>query len=229
MRKVVLKSTLNTRDLGGYLLNSGDKTLERAFIRSDAPLNLSEEDINVLLENNIKTIIDLRSDNEANRKPYTIMKHKEFNYYHCEIFGGGKVPESGKLVPISYFDMIDEQKSIYNVMKILANAKEGVIYHCAVGKDRTGVISALLLLLADARREEIIIDYTTSWDRLKKELIEYCNRCESVNLDIVTPKREYIEQFLDMFHKKYNNVEEYLKKIGLEENEILMLKQKLKK
>ncbi|WP_160679870.1 tyrosine-protein phosphatase [Clostridium sp. C8-1-8] len=229
MGNFTLKNTLNTRDLGGYLLEEGDVTLENSFIRSDAPLNLSNEDINLLIENNIKTIIDLRSEEEARKKPYAIMNNKDFNYYHCPMFGGAEVPKSEELVPKSYFEMVDEQKSIYKVMKVLAKTQDGALYHCAVGKDRTGVISALLLLLANVKREEIITDYTTSWDKLKKELIEYCQVNKNIDLGIVTPKREYMELFLDLFHEKYNSIEEYLIKIGLEENEIIALKRKLRK
>ena len=229
MSNFKIKNTLNTRDLGGYLLEEGGVTLEKFFIRSDAPLNLSEEDINLLLENNIRTIIDLRSEEEARKKTYDIMNNKDFNYYNCPMYGGGAVPKSGELVPISYFEMVDEQKSVYNIMKILANTDSGVLFHCAVGKDRTGVISALLLLLANVKREEIIIDYTTSWDKLKEELIEYCRLNQNVNLDIITPKREYMERFLELFHEKYNSVVEYLLEIKLEENEISTLRGKLRK
>lgn len=61
-------------------------------------------------------------------------------------------------------------------MKILANSEYGAIYHCAVGKDRTGVISALLLLLAGMETEGILCDYEASWDNLKNELMDIQNK-----------------------------------------------------
>ncbi|MBU3137404.1 tyrosine-protein phosphatase [Clostridium gasigenes] len=229
MSRFKLKDTLNTRDLGGYYLEGGELTISNVFVRSDAPLNLSEEDVKSLIENNIRTIIDLRSDEETKRKPYALMNNKDFKYYHRQIFGGGTIPKSGEFVPISYFEMVDEKKSIFNVMKILANVEGGALYHCAVGKDRTGVISALLLLIVGTKREDVLSDYEASWDNLKDELIEYCKSNERVNLDIVTPKREYMEKFLDMFHEKYNSIEEYLLQIGLNNDEITKLRGKLVK
>ena len=68
------------------------------------------------------------------------MNKKGFKYYHSQIFGGGTIPKSGDLVPVSYFEMVDEKKSIFNFMKILANIEGGVLYHCAVGKDRKSVV-----------------------------------------------------------------------------------------
>lgn len=223
----MLSGTRNTRDLGRYILKEEGKSLKNMILRSDALLSVSEDDIKVLLKNNIRTIIDLRSVEEVMKKPNALRENEEFNYFNLEIFGGGALPKSGDEVPVSYLSMVDEGKSILNVMKTIESCDGGVVYHCAVGKDRTGVVSALLLLLGEVSNEDIVKDYTDSWENLKEELIEYCKTNERASLDIVTPKKEYMERFLEEFIRKYNSVEEYFIKIGLSEKEIKGLKDKL--
>lgn len=220
MHRFLLSKTLNTRDLGGYPIDCGGVTAYKAFLRSDVPIQVSDDDIELLLSNNITTIVDLRSDYETESKPCALKNHKKFEYYHCKIYGDGYLPESIEEVPISYFKMVDEQKTILNTMKVFAKAKGGVLYCCTAGKDRTGVISALLLLLADVSKTDILVDYQISRVYLGSMLQQFCESNKNVDINIITPKVEYMEKFLDMFQKKYNTVEEYFFQIGLSGSEI---------
>ena len=162
MRRLLLSNTLNTRDLGGYTINSRKVTRYKMFFRSDAPIQVSEEDIEQLLSYNITTIVDLRSDDEVQKKPCALKSDKRFEYYHCKIYGDGCLPKSIDAVPNSYFEMVDEQKTVLNIMRVFIKAEQGVLYHCSAGKDRTGVISALLLLLAGVSNVDILADYQIS-------------------------------------------------------------------
>ncbi|GFP75409.1 tyrosine-protein phosphatase [Clostridium fungisolvens] len=227
MRRFLLSCTLNTRDLGGYPIDHGRATAYKAFVRSDVPHKLSDEDIQLLLSNNITTIVDLRSDDEAQSKPCALKDHNDFQYYHSKIHGDGYLPASVEEVPISYFEMVDEQNTILNTMRLFSKAKGGVLYHCTAGKDRTGVISALLLLLAGVSKTDILADYHISQVYLNSMLQQYCKSNNNVDINIITPKMEHMEKFLDMFLEKYNSVEEYFSKIGLEDNEVMQLKEKL--
>ncbi|MFL0269380.1 tyrosine-protein phosphatase [Candidatus Clostridium radicumherbarum] len=227
MHRFLLSSTLNTRFLGGYSIDSGYGTSYKEFLRSDVPILVSDEDIKQLLFNNITTIVDLRSDEEVQSKPCALKSDKRFEYHHCKVHGDGCLPASVEAVPYSYFEMVDEQKTILNIMRVFAKAKGGVLYHCTAGKDRTGVISALLLLLAGACRKDIIADYQISQVYLDSMLHEFCKVNKNIDLNIITPKTEYMEKFLGMFLQKYNSVEEYFSQIGLSDSEIWRLKMKL--
>lgn len=227
MRRFLLSSTLNTRDLGGYSMDCGKVTSYKVFLRSDAPIKVSDDDIELLLSSNITTIVDLRSDDEVQLKPCALKDNKKFEYYHCKIHGDGCLPASAETVSDSYLEMVDEKKTVLNVMRVFARAKGGVLYHCAAGKDRTGVISALLLLLAGVCKEDILADYQISQVYLNSMLQQYCKINKNVDVNIITPKIEYMEKFLDMFKQKYNSVEEYFSQIGLSDNEILGLKMRL--
>lgn len=227
MRRVLLSNTLNTRDLGGYPIDCRTATTYKAFLRSDVPIQVSDDDIKLLLSNNITTIVDLRSDDEVQSKPCALKNHEKFQYYHCKAYGNGCLPTSVEAVPNSYFEIVDEQMSVLNIMRILANAKDGVLYHCTAGKDRTGVISALLLLLAGVHKTDILADYQISQVYLSSMLLQFCKSNKNVDLNIITPRIEYMEKFLDMFQKKYNSIQKYLSLIGLSDSEVLRLKTKL--
>jgi len=227
MRRLMLSKTLNTRDIGGYPTVGGKITAYGKFIRSDVPFEVSDQDIQVLLNNNINTVIDVRNDDEVVRKPCALKDIGQFEYYHYKIYGDGRIPTSEKDVSFSYFEMVDEQRLMLPIMKTLSRAKGGVIYHCTAGKDRTGVISVLLLALAGVQRTDILADYLISHAYLDCMLREFCKSNLDIPAYIITPKIEYMEAFLDMFYHKYHSVEEYLLCIGLDNNDITNLKQKL--
>lgn len=227
MRRFLLSGTFNTRDLGGYPIDCRKATAYKVFLRSDVPLQVSESDKELLLSNNITTIVDLRNDYEVQNRPCALKFDKDFKYYHCKMYGDGRLPDNIEVVSDSYFEMVDEQKSILNVMKVFAKTSDGILYHCTAGKDRTGVISALLLLLAGVYKTDILADYQISQVYLGPILQQFCKSNKNVDINIITPKIEYMEKFLDMFQRKYNSIEEYFSQIGLTETEVLQLKTKL--
>lgn len=137
------------------------------------------------------------------------------------------MPESVEAVPNSYFEMVDGQKTILSIMRVFIKSNGGVLYHCASGKDRTGVVSALLLLLAGVCKTDILADYHISQVYLDSMLKQFCETNKNIDENIVTPKTEYMERFLYMFQQKYNSVEEYFSQIGLTDSEILELKMRL--
>ncbi len=110
MRRFPLSNTLNTRDLGGYPIDCGKVTRYNVFLRSDVPIQVSDNDIELLLSNNITTIVDLRSDDEVQSKPCAFENDKNFEYYHRKMYGDGCLPASVDDVSDSYFEMVDEQK-----------------------------------------------------------------------------------------------------------------------
>ena len=227
MRQFLLSNTLNTRDLGGYPIEYGKVTSYKVFLRSDVPIQVSDDDIELLLSNNITTIVDLRNDEEVQSKPCALKNYKNFEYYHCKIHGDGCLPVNVEAVSDSYFEMVDEQRTVLNIMKVFAKAKGGVLYHCTAGKDRAGVISALLLLLSGVCKIDILADYQISQAFLGSMIQQFCKTNKNVDINIITPKTEYMEKFLDMFQQKYNSVEEYFFRIGLSDSEVLQLKMKL--
>lgn len=181
----ILKSTRNSRFL---------PTGEMRYIRSDFPENLSDEEIRWLLEHNITTIVDLRSEEEAVRKPCGLKEENGFRYFHLPVTGGGDTPKSLEHLYVVYRQMVD--KKMEEIIDTIMNADSNVMYFCTAGKDRTGVVSAIILKRLGFDDEVIIDDYMESGDNLMDMLIDYVRAHPEVDLEIIVPHRENMERFL---------------------------------
>lgn len=181
----LLRSTLNTRALpvGGL-----------RYIRSDAPLCLTEEEIQWLLDNHITTLVDLRSAQELEHKPCPLQDVAGFTYYHIPVTGGGDTPKSREHLYEVYRGMVDAQMD--TILETILNAASNVMYFCTAGKDRTGVVSALLLKRLGISEEVIVEDYMKSKDNLLDMLTSYVKNHPEVDIDIIVPQEENIRQVL---------------------------------
>lgn len=214
----------NMRDIGGYQSDLGNKVKLKRLIRSNLPQNLSSKDISFLNKMGINTVIDLRSQEEIENRKSIFEDNENFQVYHIEIDIGKDIPEVEELVPKSYMDMLTLQEKMKKIFEILGN-NEKVLYFCNAGKDRTGVITALILKLLHVSEDDIIEDYVATGEFMKTTLIKYANSNNRI-LNIITPKRDYMKEFLKDFAKKYNNIEEYLKLIEVKDNTIRNIKMK---
>lgn len=188
--KSLLSGTHNTRKILPDSLK---------FIRSDVPAALSDTDIKWLTDNNILTIVDLRESRERKQKPCPLEHIDGFEYICMPVTGGNKIPESTELVPVSYLNMIDGQ--MVKIIEYMESAENNVLYFCNAGKDRTGVVSAILLNRLGYSKEYIIEDYMKSAWNLKNILEEFAKNNKDADINVITPQREYMENFLDNLHQ----------------------------
>lgn len=182
----LFNSTLNTRVL---------PTGTMRYIRSDAPIKLTNEEIQWLTDNNVTTIVDLRSDEEVTGRPCPLQMMEEFKYFHLPVTGGGDTPKSREHLHIVYSQMIDEQMD--KIIDTIMNAESNVMYFCTAGKDRTGVVSALILKRLGIDDEIITDDYMKSKDNLMDMLTAYVKEHPEVDINIIIPHRENISRILE--------------------------------
>ena len=222
IRRYFRNSVENMRDLGGYSTEN-KKILYGKIIRSNLPNKIKREELNSLEKMGIKTIIDLRNEEEVKREKSSFEDNQRFKLLHYKIEGGECIPNTCEDVPISYMRMLEGRETIYKIFKTLEE-EVGVLYFCNAGKDRTGVVTALILMTLGVNKKDIITDYALSNIYLKDVLKKYEKNKEVKK--IITPKKEYMEQFLNYFDKKYKTINNYLNKIGLTEEEINKIKNK---
>lgn len=227
MRRILLNNTMNTRDLGGYPVSLQESTRYDQFWRSDFPSSLTTQEVNFFLEKNITTIVDLRSEDEIEKNPSFFTNNSNFSYFHCPLFGGGAAPSNEKEIPASYMNMLFDHAIILKIMKIFANYPTGILYHCTAGKDRTGVISALLLSLAGVSELDILADYQISYTYISPKIYQLHLSDSTLPQWVGKSKIEYLAQFLSNFKDKYLSAENYLLSIGLFVEEISRIKSKL--
>ena len=222
----LLETTLNTRDLGGHKCYDGNETKFGRLIRSSRQGYPSKKDIEFLLENKITTIIDVREEQSVKAKPSGFLDREGFKYYNFPIEEGSKVPESVEAVPGSYM-IIAQASVIGDVFRTMANADAGVMFNCSAGKDRTGVISAIILMLAGATDEEIVADYMMTKECNKEMLKLAAAHHPDLDLNIIIPRESYIKDFMELFRRKFGTVEEYFGHIGIDDETREKLKNKL--
>lgn len=90
--------------------------------------------------------------------------------------------------------MIDEKMD--TIIDTIMNAESNVMYFCTAGKDRTGVVSAMILKRLGFSDEVIIDDYMESKDNLMEMLTAYVSLHPEVDIEIIIPHRENMEQVL---------------------------------
>lgn len=222
----LLKTTQNTRDLGGYRTKAGTLTKEESILRSDVQNYPSEEDFEYLKTREITTIIDMRGQKDVDRKPSGFAGKADFTYFNFRISEGSGVPASMEAVPNSYIEIASAQ-AMPDVFRCIANAASGVMFNCTAGKDRTGVVSAILLLHAGVKDKDIIENYvlTREYGRERLELVH--KNFPEIDMNIVTPCEMFMEEFLRLFRERYGDTEKYFRAIGLNDVEIRAIREKL--
>ena len=91
--------------------------------------------------------------------------------------------------------MVDEKME--EIIDTIMNADSNVMYFCTAGKDRTGVVSAMILKRLGFSDEVIIDDYMESGDNLMDMLTDYVRVHPEVDLEIIVPHRENMERLLE--------------------------------
>lgn len=190
----LLSSTRNTRALPFGSLR---------FIRSDVPLQPSPADIQYLLDHHITTLVDLRAPEETSLHPCPLAAHPAFCYHALPVTGGGNTPRSRSHLHETYRNMVDGQMA--RILDTILAAPQGVLYFCTAGKDRTGVVSALLLKKLGADEETIVQDYMRSKENLMDMLLSYAKSHPEVDPDIIIPQEENILNVL----AHMNNLEKF--------------------
>jgi protein-tyrosine phosphatase len=158
-RQIVLRGTRNARGLGGLPVKDGTFPYGKV-IRSGALCFASADDAAKLLKMGVHTIIDLRLDNEiAKDGPDKAYLTKGVPQYLHWPMAGSRGPGLA-----AYESYMEEDGALFRDFFVLLSKKESypVLFHCSAGKDRTGILTALLLELLGTPRPVIYDDYLYS-------------------------------------------------------------------
>ena len=227
MRRVPLEGTDNTRDLGGYPVPGGHTAWGRTF-RSDAPVKLSAADVETLRKLGITTHIDLRTADEVERRPCVAKNLEGFRYHHVDLCASMQMmPESEEGVAASYLEMTDQAEPMARIFRIIAKTEGGLLFHCAAGKDRTGVVAAVLLMLAGAERADLLADFILTAAYMREPIKKFIETDPDIPHYVLTPRVEYLEAFLDRFLASHKSAQAYLENIGISADEIKSITQRM--
>jgi len=167
-RGLKINGTYNVRDLGGYPIEKGGYTRWQRFLRSESLFELDADAQLQLYDYGLRHIVDLRNPPELAERPNVFAESESVNYHHIQMQPEGplkiepkKDASKGERLGQGYCAWLDHSHDRFaQIINVMADADDVVLFHCASGKDRTGMIAALLLGLAGVADDVIVTDYT---------------------------------------------------------------------
>jgi len=178
----------NVRDLGGHATEDGRVTQFGRVVRADSVRRLSDDGWRALTDYGVHTVVDLRYQVELDEDP---PREMDLEVVHISLFGepdeerwaeleelGTAQGDSEGFTRVVYLEVLEEHRA--NVAAAVAAvahaAPGGIVVHCHAGKDRTGLVTALLLRLAGVPIEQVSLDYAESERRLAPRNEEWIAR-----------------------------------------------------
>lgn len=253
----------NLRDVGGTPTADGGTIQAGRLLRSDNLQSLTARDIAGLIDLGVTDVIDLRSDFEVEAEgpgPLTgrgevlIHQHSLFREWRPGI-GEDKPDERPEVLPaqalpwvdlkpsvdldhplashyLSY--LVDRPDSVLAALRAIGDARGAALVHCAAGKDRTGTIVALALLVAGADRDAVVADYAASTERMQAVVDRllasstYVDNLRDRPLSSHMTYPETMETLLAHIDGEYGGVETLLGRLGWTAEDTRRLRTKLR-
>lgn len=170
LRRVPMRHMYNLRDLGGYPCGEAGMTRFHKLYRSESPHALTGEEWARLYDGGLRLVVDLRSSGERAHHPYDCERYG-IRYAHLPLILEGDETDGERVMHKSGFMasltegylqiMMENKPGVCRVLSALTSALDegAALFHCTAGKDRTGIIAALALLLCGVDRTDIVADY----------------------------------------------------------------------
>jgi protein-tyrosine phosphatase len=174
-RLIELEAVFNFRDLGGYPTAGGGTTRWRTLYRADGIYRATEADVAAITSLGVRTVIDLRSPAELTERGRFEADGMAFHHFPViETTWGdmdhlARTMEPAEFLLDRYRDMFSEgAHQLAAAVEVLSGDGLPAVFHCAAGKDRTGVLGILVLALCDVPDEVIAADYALSAEAMPR-------------------------------------------------------------
>lgn len=242
-RHVVLDGAFNFRDLGGYATESGRTISWRWLFRADGIHRLAGADLDLVCSLGLQTVVDLRTYAEVAERGSFPAAQLGVAYHHLPLLESvwepgsfGPSDDAPAFLAARYAEMLAVGgRSIAAALELLADPERyPLVFHCAAGKDRTGVLAAVALELAGVSDEDIVGDYALSrlgMDRMVEWL--HANMPEAIDAMSAQPQAfleappAAMELLLAAVRAQYGSMAGYVATLGVTEETIDRLRDAL--
>jgi protein-tyrosine phosphatase len=232
-RNLDWEGLFNARDLGGHPLEGGGETRFGAYVRADNVERLTAAGWQALVDYGVHTVVDLRYASERRdgpphdlpvrslHRPLVPDLHAEGRNEINALALSLEPPDSTRAVYLEFLEHYRDRFGEAVAAIASADGRGAVLFHCMGGKDRTGLIAALLLSLAGAARRSIAADYAVSADNLRPVLEAWIDAAEddadrTLRTRISASPAEAMLSVLDTLDERYGGPEPYLRGAGVE-------------
>ena len=230
LRKLSLAGCVNFRDLGGYPAADGRSIRWRQLFRADGLTRLDEDDCAQLANLALATVIDLRTQGEVEQRGRFPEEAFEVEYHHLPLTDVlpptedlGRYDEPA-FVTSRYRQLFSEgSSSLARAVDVLAEPGAlPAVFHCSAGKDRTGILAALVLGFLGVPRDVIVDDYALSaeamialLERLKQEYADSVEEVERYAPAVISVAPETMAAFLDSLRDEHGTFDDLARSLGV--------------
>jgi protein-tyrosine phosphatase len=232
----VLRGYVNFRDLGGHRAAGGTVRSGRVF-RSDSLAHVEAEHVEHLVnERGIRTVVDLRGAAEVDAYPNHPMREAGATIHHVPLFDPAvrrqDLPfdvEKLTLVDLYQFIINTAGAQFVEALQIIAEpASHPLVFHCAAGKDRAGLVAAMTLGLLGVSDDEIVEDYAATSAALDalyaRAHARATNRRQRPADRFMTAEASTMREVLEWFHEAHGGFESYAVDHGLASGAIAVMR-----
>lgn len=246
--RVSLAGTANTRDLGGYLTEQGDRVRSGLLYRSDSPHRLAAGDA-AFARLGIRTIVDLRSDAELDRLGRPPLGPAVRAYVHAPLRLGAStgagdaagVAELRRDGPLTlgklYCHYVTQSgEELRSILRLLSDEQAlPALFYCVAGKDRTGIVAAIILALLGVPDAAIAADYAATADSFAR-FLELASQDDSlgaqasghhVDPSLLSAEAGTMLSFLGWIRAEFGSVENLVTGFGIDQAAIASLRRNL--
>jgi protein-tyrosine phosphatase len=242
-RVIDLDGASNFRSLGGYPGDEGRITRVDTLYRSGLLTELSRSDLDRLSELGVKTIIDLRSEEEREAHPSRVPAGAETRVIPLTDEGANtraiaqrimRGDSAGLDLPNLLVESNQRLATQFNtevaeIISILADpARLPAVFHCSAGKDRTGYIAAVVLMLLGVDEATVFEDYLLSNQTLAAEIDSNLFKIRLMSLfradqegmrEVMSVRRRYLNAALVTIDQQYGGFDAYREQVlGMDED-----------
>ncbi|HSP64989.1 MAG TPA: tyrosine-protein phosphatase [Candidatus Deferrimicrobium sp.] len=231
-----VEGLVNLRGLGGLPIEGGGETRFGRLLRSDSPHRLDESGARLLADAGVSTVVDLRTASEREDRPNLLVRVADIECVSVPIFTDAtEFPrELVTATDVYSWWLRDLGAAIKAAMAAIADAPTApVLVHCHAGKDRTGVVVALALLLAGVGADAIADDYALSGVQLADMLARDRVSAVEGGMDEVrverlfTVRREAMVETVERIVSNHGGAARYLAGLGMDDERIDRLRRLL--
>ena len=239
-RSIELTSVHNFRDLGGYETSDGRTVKWRTIFRADGLGRMTDEDLDVLRPLGLRTVVDLRTARELDHRGRFPFETYPVSFHHLSVLDRTWDREAARRENLpaaeflhrAYRQMLRDGATRFAAAFDVLAAPDALpaVFHCAAGKDRTGLLAALLLGGLGVGHDDVVADYVLTQQtmelivaRAAAEDPTIAATLEAVPKSFHTADPEAMSRVLSDLEREHGSVRGYVRSIGVSEDVLIRL------
>jgi protein-tyrosine phosphatase len=232
-RHIRLEAVHNFRDLGGYLTGGGMQTRWGLLYRADGIGRLSSADFDAIRRLRLRTVIDLRSHAELVERGRCPHDELDVDYEHLPILdvlwpdtGVAHFGDDREFLLWAYREMlhVGSERFASAIRRLVKPGALPAVFHCTAGKDRTGLLAALVLSAVGVSRADVLADYHLTAPAMERMIAwaqqaspEIAERLAATPAFYFAAVPDALDHVLTDLCTAHGSIADYLRSIGVDD------------